>query len=119
MLLEGQRLLARLEDVLLGGLDQLDGPLEPAVGLGLGVGVVHGVVGIDHGLQPDLLDLGAELGLHLLGILPRQARGHVEDLGLAQVMDRPEGPDRHRQLLAVGGEDASNSSPSGRFWSCP
>ena len=105
-LLERQGQLARLEDLVLGRLDDLDRAGDPAVGLRLGRVVVDRVVRLLHALETDLLDLRAELGLDLGGVLTGQAGGDVEDLGLAQVVDRPERPDRRRQLLAVAGEHA-------------
>ena len=105
-LLEGQRLLAGFEDVLLGGLDHLDRTGDPALGLGPGRLIVDGLVRRLHALEGDLLDFRSELRLDLGNILRRQLRSEVEDLRLAQMMDRSERPDRRSQLLAVGSQQA-------------
>ena len=65
-----------------------------------------GVVRLDHGVQVDLLHLGAELRLHLIGVVLERPRGHVEDLRLAQVVNGPERPDGGGKLGVVAREEA-------------
>jgi hypothetical protein len=105
-LLESQRKPARLDNLGPRRLHNRLGALDPQRRFRFRLALADGVVGIEDAFEPDLLDFRPELSSDVLGLVGKRPGRQVQNLRLAQMMNRPKRPDSRGQLTVVAAQDA-------------